>query len=133
MSDDLEQLTREELITELRALKTLVNSPHTLEFLESTRLETVHQIQRWGTVHDRAKEPQDWYWLLAYLSGKALRASIDGDHEKAKHHCISSAAVLANWHAAIAMVDDRFTPGDSDIQQFLMATFGNSMLEMETE
>lgn len=127
MSDELDLLTREELITELRALKTLLNTPHTVQFLESTRLEVAHQILKWGTVHDRAKEPQDWYWLLAHLSGKALRAHIDNDLEKAKHHCISSAAVLANWHAAIAAVDTRFTPGCSDLQQFLQTTFGDTL------
>jgi hypothetical protein len=98
-------------------------------FLESTRVEVAHQIERWGTVHDRAKEPADWYWLLAYLSGKALASAIAGDVEKAKHHTISSAAVLANWHAQLTFADNRFTPGDSDLQKFLVETFGEAISE----
>lgn len=38
---------------------------------------------------------------MGYLAGKALRAAISGDCEKALHHCVSSAAALANWFDAI--------------------------------
>lgn len=110
-------------------LLALINSPETLRFLEGTRLEIVHQVQRWGTVRDRAKEPADWFWLLGYLSGKALRAHVDGDREKAQHHCISSAAVLANWHTHIATAGT-FTPGASDLQEFLRKTFGEGVAEL---
>lgn len=95
----------------------LLNKAEVHDFVRGVVLETGHQIERWGTVEDRAKEPQDWFWLLAYLSGKALRASVDGDCDKARHHCISSAAVLANWHMAISGADNRFAPGDSDLQK----------------
>lgn len=105
-------------------LHALVNHPHTLSFLEGTRLEVVHQVERWGTVHDRAKQPQDWYWLVGYLSGKALRAHVDGDVEKALHHTVSSAAVLANWHAHISLVNNGFTPGAYDVQRMLAEVFG---------
>ena len=113
-------------VAQLASLRDLVNSPHTNDFLESVRTEVAHQIERWGTVHDRAKEPADWYWLLAYLSGKALAAHIAGDVEKAKHHTISSAAVLANWHAAITCADNRMAPGAGDLQQFLQERFGDA-------
>lgn len=75
--------------------------PITEDFLAGAKAEKEHQLKRWGTTHDRNKAPADWFWLLGYLSGKALAAAVKGDREKALHHCISSAAVLANWHDAI--------------------------------
>lgn len=110
-------------------LKALLNRPETMRFLEGTRLEVAHQVERWGTVHDRAKEPADWFWLVGYLAGKALRSHIDGDHDKARHHCISSAAVLANWHTHITLGSGEFTPGASDLQQHLERTFGAPLPE----
>lgn len=106
------------------ALLTLINSPHNAEFLEGVRREIAHQVHRWGTVHDRAKAPADWLWLLGYLAGKALHAHAAGDTEKALHHCISSAAVLANWHTQILLGAGAMTPGSSDLQRFLAETFG---------
>lgn len=123
---ELKLMGRDEAIEHLRHFDALINAPHTKDFLESTRCEVAHQVERWGTVHDRAKQPQDWYWLIAYLAGKALRAHIDGDLEKAKHHTISSAAALANWHAALSLVDGRMEPCDADIHAFLRQTFGDT-------
>lgn len=71
------------------------------DFFAGVRAEKEHQLKRWGTTHDRNKAPADWFWLLGYLEGKLLAAALKGDREKALHHCISSAAVLANWHDAI--------------------------------
>jgi hypothetical protein len=118
-------------VAERDRLLKLVNTPETKRFLEGTRLEVVHQVERWGTVHDRAKEPADWYWLVGYLAGKALRAHIDGNTEKAQHHCISTAAALANWHTHIALGAGLMTPGHSDLQEFLRATFGANFLEAQ--
>lgn len=109
----------------------LLNTPETALFLEGTRLEVAHQVERWGTVHDRAKEPADWFWLVGYLAGKALRAHVDGDTEKAKHHTISTAAALANWHAHITLGAGRMTPGASDLQRFLVETFGSNFVEYQ--
>lgn len=85
------------------ALATLdaINTPELFEFQKAVVLEAQHQRLRWSTQHDAGKDPQDWFWLLGYLAGKALKAHADGDTEKALHHTISSAAALANWHAAI--------------------------------
>lgn len=109
---------------ELEQLRALVNNPQTDQFLTAVRAEVAHQVQRWGTVHDRAKEPQDWFWLVGYLAGKALRAHIDGDEAKALHHTISSAAALGNWFAHIKLGGGAFTPGDSDLQAALESVFG---------
>lgn len=107
----------------------LLNTPELMRFLEGTRIEVAHQVERWGTVHDRAKEPADWFWLLGYLAGKALRAHNAGEREKALHHCISSAAVLANWHTHILLGGGAMSPGSSDLQEFLRTTFGANFLE----
>jgi hypothetical protein len=87
---------------EIERLRALIDNPQTLDFLSSVQLEAVHQVERWGAAHDRSKSAENWFWLVGYLAGKALRASITGDREKALHHTISSAAALANWHAAIS-------------------------------
>ncbi len=102
---------RDEARAERDQLRVLLNTPQTAVFLESVRVEAVHQRERWGTDHDAGKEPQDWFWLIGYLAGKALRAAIDCDREKALHHTISTAAVLANWHLRLSGGDDRFRPG----------------------
>jgi hypothetical protein len=83
-------------------LEALINTPELEDFLAGVRLEAAHQVERWGESHDRSKSAENWYWLLGYLAGKALRAAIIGDRAKALHHCVSSAAALLNWHRAIA-------------------------------
>ncbi|MCY4612227.1 MAG: hypothetical protein OXB94_01195 [Nitrospira sp.] len=98
-------LTKDEQIRalqkEVRRLTTILNTPLYEKFLEAVQREAAHQVFRWGAPPDRQKEPQDWFWLIGYLSGKALRAHVDGNKEKALHHTISSAAALMNWHSAI--------------------------------
>lgn len=114
-----------DLIDERDRLRALINSPITLDFLTGTANEITHQVERWGTVHDRAKEPADWFWLVGYLAGKVLRAHVDGDTEKALHHTISTAAALGNWHAHIRLGTSEMQPGSSDLQQFLESAFGS--------
>jgi hypothetical protein len=94
--------TFDKLQAEVSRLTDLINSPEIENFLEGTRLEAAHQVERWGAAHDRDKSAENWFWLVGYLAGKALRAAITGDRTKALHHCISSAAALLNWHRAIA-------------------------------
>jgi hypothetical protein len=109
---------------EAARLEALVNNPQTAEFLSAVKAEAAHQIEKWGEAHDRGKSAENWFWLVGYLSGKALRAVISGDRHKALHHTISSAAALANWHAAIT----RDTTGagmghDLDIKPIELARF----------
>lgn len=130
-SAEPEGALNEEERAELGRLRALVNSPETRNFLSGVRNEVAHQVERWGTVHDRAKEPADWFWLVGYLGGKALSAHIKGDTEKAMHHCISTSAALANWHAHIMHGAGLMQPGSSDLQQFLRETFGANFLEYQ--
>jgi hypothetical protein len=78
-----------------------INTPQVINFVDGVRLEAIHQRDRWGKEHDARKTPADWFWLVGYLAGKALHALTSGDTQKALHHCVSTAAALANWHAAI--------------------------------
>jgi hypothetical protein len=86
---------------EIARLTALLNEPITAYFIEGVKVEIAHQVLRWGEAHDRSKSAEAWYWLVAYLAGKALRCAIEGDREKALHHTISTAAALGNWHKAI--------------------------------
>lgn len=88
-------MDREELRREI------INSPETADFMSAVPLEAAHQRARWGESHDGGKGPLDWFWLIGYLSQKAAMAELAGDTEKARHHTISTAAALANWHRAI--------------------------------
>ena len=112
----------EEAATEER--QRLLNTPEMRDFVAGVQLEAQHQVERWGAAHDRGKSAENWYWLIGYLSGKALRAAITGDRKKALHHCISSAAALLNWHAAIKADTTGSGKGDDrDLQE--IARFEN--------
>ena len=86
-------------------------APELDHFASAVVREAAHQRARWGSDHDGGKAPADWFWLLGYLAGKALRAATVGDVKKAMHHTISSAAALANWHAALAGASTQMRPG----------------------
>lgn len=105
-------------------LDSLINNPHTAEFLPAVQLEAAHQRDRWGDAHDRGKSSENWFWLVGYLAGKCLRACITGDKAKALHHTISSAAALANWYEAIKRDETGCGIGqDNDIKPVELARF----------
>jgi len=89
----------------------IINAPETADFMAGVPIEATHQRERWGADHDAGKNPEDWFWLLGYLGGKALAAAKAGDLEKAKHHTISAAAAMANWHAHLSGTTTRMRPG----------------------
>lgn len=96
------------LRSELTCLQSLINTPHTADFMEAVQLEAIHQRERWGTEHDSGKTDADWFWLVGYLAGKAIHKP-----EKQLHHIITTAAALLNWHAAKTGADTRMRPGIS--------------------
>jgi len=95
----------------IREMEARVNSPIVDDFIDGVTNEAAHQIERWGASHDAGKEPQDWFWLLGWLAGKAVKAASSGDFVKAKHHTISSAAALLNWHRALSSDHNEMRPG----------------------
>jgi hypothetical protein len=86
---------------EVSRLSGLLNSPELHDFSRGVELEAAHQRERWGNEHDAGKTAADWFWLVGYLAGKALHSQTAGNLDKARHHTISTAAELANWHGAI--------------------------------
>ncbi len=82
----------------IKRLEALVNFPETKNFFKAINLEAAHQIKRWGINHDTGKTPEEWLWLLAYLSTKATQAARYCDDGKYKHHIIICAAACLNWH-----------------------------------
>jgi hypothetical protein len=105
------RIKNDEQLTELNRLRGLLNTPEIEDFDKAVPLEAAHQVKRWGTKQDEGKSPEDWFWLLGYLAGKALSSMKAGDLDKAKHHCISSAAALRNWHAHIRSGQSVMRPG----------------------
>lgn len=103
--------TVEALAARVRELEALIDTPQTDDFFTAVNLEAAHQQERWGADHDAGKEPHDWFWLLGYLSGKAIAAFGKGDKDKGLHHIISSAACLLNWHRNATGTATAMRPG----------------------
>lgn len=95
----------------IAALQAVIDTPIVAAFAEGVTMEAAHQRLRWGADHDAGKGPLDWFWLIGYLAQKATAAAIAGDRDKALHHTISTAAALANWHAALLGLDSGMRPG----------------------
>jgi hypothetical protein len=98
-------------MAEAERIRQVINTPELQDFARGAALEAAHQRERWGSDHDGGKEPEDWFWLVGYLCGKALAALKSGDADKALHHTISTAAALANWHAAVRGTHTGMRPG----------------------
>jgi outer membrane murein-binding lipoprotein Lpp len=112
-------------VNDLRAriahLETLINTPTTTDWFDGVRLEAAHQQERWGVEHDGGKGPLDWFWLIGYLSQKAAASALAGDAEKAKHHTISTAAAMLNWHRQLSGESNAMRPGIAPPIEFARA------------
>lgn len=102
---------RNEARANLAEASKMWDGPETTDWFEGVRKEAAFQVAKWGKNHDDGKNPEDWFWLLGYLAGKALAAQFSGDEEKAKHHTISAGAALLNWHARMSKLASMFRPG----------------------
>ncbi|CAN5438333.1 hypothetical protein BH09PSE4_BH09PSE4_22490 [soil metagenome] len=100
-----------EALFRVEELERLINTPEVDDFVIGTMVEAAHQRERWPSEHDAGKSPFDWFWLIGYLAQKAATAAVAGDLDKAKHHTISTAAALANWHLALTGADTSMRPG----------------------
>jgi hypothetical protein len=90
-----------ELLAEVERLRKILDTPVLEPFTEAAASEARHQLYRWGDEYDARKTAWDWFWTLGYLGGKAAHAALASDWEKAKHHTVTAAAMLANWHRHI--------------------------------
>lgn len=109
--EDIDEMNEVALLEYAKKINRRINSPITEDFLEGVKIEAVHQVERWGSAHDRGKSAFDWFWLIGYLSQKAATAAVLGDTTKALHHTISTAASLLNWHAALKLGRSEMRPG----------------------
>jgi hypothetical protein len=98
-------------IAVLKQTRDLISRPYIGVWTDEVIIEAAHQRDRWGASQDHGKSPEDWFWLIGYLAGKALASHKAGDMEKARHHTVSTAAVLAHWAAAVAGDESVFRPG----------------------
>lgn len=105
MSDEIDWRAR------ALAAEAKLNAPELLAFRDAVVQEAAHQRERWGTAHDGGKQPEDWMWLVAYLSTKATQAYRYGDQAKYLHHIITCAAACANWHASATGANTSMRPG----------------------
>lgn len=96
---------------EIEYLRGLISRPYVGAWLDEILIEAAHQRDRWGAEQDHGKAPEDWFWLVGYLAGKALASHKAGDAAKAHHHTVSTAAVLAHWAAAIGGQENVMRPG----------------------
>jgi hypothetical protein len=98
-------------IADLKRARDLISRPYIGAWADEVIVEAAHQRARWGADQDHGKSPEDWFWLIGYLAGKALASHKAGDMSKARHHTVSTAAVLAHWAAAVAGDESVFRPG----------------------
>lgn len=90
-----------DLIAEVARLNVIIHAPESDDFLKGVVIEAEYQRQLHGVdASDARFEWHQWYWVVGYLLGKALAAckSGEGNGEKAKHHLVTSAALINNWH-----------------------------------
>ncbi|MFM0270150.1 hypothetical protein PQQ59_06165 [Paraburkholderia aspalathi] len=89
------------LQAEIDRLNAIIHTPESDEFLKGAAIEAEYQRELHGVdASDARFDWHQWYWVVGYLAGKALAAckSGEGNGEKAKHHLVTSAALLMNWH-----------------------------------
>lgn len=96
---------------EVEYLTELLNTPLNHDWFQGVQREIGHQLQRWASEHDSGKTPADWFWLIGYLSQKAMMAQLAGDTEKAVHHTITTGAALFHWHRSITGENTQMRPG----------------------
>jgi hypothetical protein len=99
-------------------LRALINTPSTADFIEAVKIEAAHQRERWPSDQDAGKADSDWFWLIGYLAGKALRPG--NTQEKRLHHIITTAAVCLNWHRHATGEATEMRPGiaePAEVQQ----------------
>ncbi len=91
----------DEAAEEIERLTAIINRPENDDFVRGVSIEAEHQAQRWGDDHDIGKNGWDWFWTIGYLSQKATAAFEAGDYNKAKHHCVSTAALMKTMHGMV--------------------------------
>lgn len=105
----LQSSSVEAVIAEAERMRALLNTPEIHDFAKAVVLEAAHQRERWPEGHDAQKSDENWFWLVGYLAGKALRP--DQAIEKRLHRIITIAAAACNWHMATSALLSVADPG----------------------
>lgn len=107
LADIVEQFggaTAYQTAAELRRQHALLNTPELLSFRDGVVLEAAHQRERWSSDHDGGKSPEDWYWLIGHLAGRALaKPGIAGFLSRWEFHTTrrtSATSTLSNARAS---------------------------------
>lgn len=82
-------------------LNAIIHKPESDDFLRGIAIEAEYQRQLHGVDATEARfDWHQWFWVTGYLLGKALAACKSGEDngDKAKHHLVTTAALLNNWH-----------------------------------
>lgn len=90
-----------QLRAEVARLNTIIKHPEHDDFIRGVSIEAEYQRCLHGVDASEGRfDWHQWYWVVGYLLGKALAAckSGEGDGEKARHHLVTSAALINNWH-----------------------------------
>ncbi|WP_186042804.1 hypothetical protein [Burkholderia gladioli] len=98
---DYARIARADAQAEVERLLAISHTPHNDEFYQGVSIEEEYQRQLHGVDDTDARFDWDQYsWVARYLLNKALMACIsgEGNGEKAKHHLVTTAALLKNWH-----------------------------------
>ncbi len=95
------QTERPALEAEIARLKAIIHTPESDDFLRGVSIEAEYQRTLHGVDDTAARfDWHQWFWVAGYLLGKALGCCKTGagNGEKAKHHLVTTAALLMNWH-----------------------------------
>jgi hypothetical protein len=98
-------ITAVRLAGQMEEANRYLNTPEYEDFAAGVVSEARHQLTI-REMDDKLKTPGDWFWTLGYLAGKALWSATNRDWTKTKHHLITSAALLNNWHRAILALEE---------------------------
>lgn len=135
---DVDELREQlaDMTAERDRLLAMINTPELVDFPRAVYLESVHQLHRWGAEDRSSKTPQEWFWLVGYLGGRALghhkeaerleeiarsstavdaaqlRPQVEHHREKAVHHVITMAAAASRWHADVLRHFTGMDPGN---------------------
>jgi hypothetical protein len=101
----LTKSSRDLLLEEIRqdavtAIESAFDDPVIDDFIEGLRIEIPYQQHVWN-VEDAGKSISCWIRLIHHLTAKIGESDWNHKPDKAKHHIITTAAALANFHAAM--------------------------------
>ena len=89
-----------------------LHTPEVVDFIKAVENEALFQRDKWAAQGDAGKSDADWFWLVGYLAGKAIRP--DATKEKQLHHIITTAAACLNWHGARVGAYTLMRPGHAE-------------------